>query len=298
MKLYAPKYYKDFKCIAGECEHSCCIGWEIDVDEITLEKYKSLKDGYGATIMDTVCMDEAPHFKLDRGERCPHLNENGLCKIICYLGEEYLCDICREHPRFYNFTDVCEVGIGASCPEAARVILSSPDYAVIEEIGEVDAIADDVCFDARFMREEIYKVLGDTSTNYLAHLEKIYKEFQIDAYNDTRYLEALDTLEYLNSEHKTLFMNYSSAKRPKDEETNKYLERFLAYLIYRHATEAEDGEDFCLRLSFSLFCERLLASLICKAGAKTLGDVSKLASIISEEIEYSSDNTCSLTYFD
>ena len=141
-------------------------------------------------------------------------------------------------------------------------------------------------------------MLGDTSTDYLAHLEKIYKEFQIDAYNDTRYLEALDTLEYLNSEHKTLFMNYSSAKRPKDEEINKYLERFLAYLIYRHATEADDGEDFRSRLSFSLFCERLLASLICRTGAKTLGDVSKLVSIISEEIEYSSDNTWSLTYFD
>ena len=29
-----PDYYKEFQCIADQCEHSCCIGWEIDVDDI------------------------------------------------------------------------------------------------------------------------------------------------------------------------------------------------------------------------------------------------------------------------
>ena len=39
MKLYAPAYYKNFKCIADKCEHSCCVGWEIDIDKETLDKY-------------------------------------------------------------------------------------------------------------------------------------------------------------------------------------------------------------------------------------------------------------------
>ena len=50
MKLYAPKYYKNFTCIADQCEHSCCIGWEIDIDGKTLKKYESLKSGYGNAI--------------------------------------------------------------------------------------------------------------------------------------------------------------------------------------------------------------------------------------------------------
>ena len=41
MKLYAPTYYKNFKCIADACEHSCCIGWEIDIDPEALEKYEN-----------------------------------------------------------------------------------------------------------------------------------------------------------------------------------------------------------------------------------------------------------------
>jgi lysine-N-methylase len=36
MKLRAPKYYLDFACIADRCKHSCCIGWEIDVDADTM----------------------------------------------------------------------------------------------------------------------------------------------------------------------------------------------------------------------------------------------------------------------
>jgi ribosome-binding ATPase YchF (GTP1/OBG family) len=50
MKLYAPKYYKSFKCIADRCKHSCCVGWEIDVDGKTLEKYKGLKSEYSKNI--------------------------------------------------------------------------------------------------------------------------------------------------------------------------------------------------------------------------------------------------------
>ena len=58
MKLYAPSYYKDFKCIADKCAHNCCIGWEIDIDEISLEKYKSLKNGYGPTIMNSISLED------------------------------------------------------------------------------------------------------------------------------------------------------------------------------------------------------------------------------------------------
>ena len=104
MKLIAPDYYPDFACIAGACGHSCCVGWEIDIDEHTLKRYKRLKDGYGAVIAGSIAMDDTPHFRLGSHDRCPHLDERGLCRIILNVGEDYLCDICREHPRFYNFT--------------------------------------------------------------------------------------------------------------------------------------------------------------------------------------------------
>ena len=296
MKLYAPRYYKDFKCIADKCPHSCCVGWEIDIDENTLEKYQKLCGGYGEAIAESISEEGgAPHFMLSAGDRCPHLDECGLCRIITSLGEEYLSDICREHPRFYNFTSVCEVGVGISCPAAAELILSSPDYSVSEEIGERDAVADGIEFDGIAARREVYAVLEEAES-YTAALERIYREYEVDIGEDKAWLLALDSLEYLDEAHRELFWKYSSALRPTDREREAYLERFLAYLIYRHTTEAEDGEDFCARLAFCLFCERLLAALICTEGASTLDAVAELARIISEEIEYSEDNTAALMW--
>lgn len=294
MKLYAPGYYKKFRCIADKCDHSCCVGWEIDIDKSTLEKYRSLHGGYGDVINASISTHDTPHFKLCDGERCPHLDERGLCKIITNLGEDYLCDICREHPRFYNYTSVAEVGIGMSCTEAARIILTSPDYAIIEEIGEVDADEDPTPFDGREERAVIYGILQDTACDYRARLDRIYEKYSIDAGEDSHWIEILDSLEYLDAEHKKLFMTYSSAHRPVG--CDEYLERFLSYFIYRHCTEAFDADDFSDRLSFCLFCERLFASLICTEGAKSPGEAQILARIISEEIEYSDDNTLSLMY--
>jgi hypothetical protein len=210
------------------------------------------------------------------------------------MGEGYLCDICREHPRFYNYTDVAEVGLGMSCPEAARLILSSPDYAVIEEIGEIHADADELLYNGRALRHEIYELLQDGELSYSVALGKIYEQYSINAGETSVWLQILDSMEYLNNEHKMLFMNYSSVLRPHGQESDEYLKRFLAYLIYRHCTEAFDREDFVQRLTFCLFCERLLASLICLEKARSLSEVAALASIISEEIEYSDENTLKL----
>lgn len=293
MELYAPKYYKDFKCIGGKCKNSCCIGWEIDIDKATLKKYKKLKSPYGATIIDTVSSGKSPHFKLLSGDRCPHLDENGLCKIIINEGENYLSDICREHPRFYNYTSACEVGIGMSCEEAARVILSSSEYSVLEKIGTVNRDFDGVDFDGRRERGEVYKLLSDASVDYASRLDAIYKKYKIEKGNDSEWHQKIESLEYLENGHRELFLSYSKDKRPKGYE--KYLERFLAYFIYRHTTEAYDYEDFQDRLSFALFCERLFASLIYETGAKCQDELIQLAIIISSEIEYSEDNTEALT---
>lgn len=294
MKLYAPRYYKRFKCIADKCTHSCCIGWEIDVDEGTLEKYQSLQGCYAESIKSSISLEETPHFKLCEGDRCPHLNDSGLCKIILNLGEGYLCDICREHPRFYNYAGVAEVGLGMSCREAARLILSSDDYDASEEIGAVDGDEYTVGFNGMAERQRIYEILRNESASYKTRLEAIYREYGIAVGDDSKWREIFASLEYLDAAHKEMFSAYSSDSRPVDKD--KYLERALAYFVYRHTAEAFDEEDFCCRLAFCLLLERLLASLIALQGAETLGEIATLASIISEEIEYSEQNTKALTY--
>ena len=69
-------------------------------------------------------------------------------------------------------------------------------------------------------------------------------------------------------------MRYSSDIRAVENQNAEYLKRFLAYLVYRHCTEAFNKEDFVSRLAFCLFCERLLASLIGTKEAVSFNKVS------------------------
>lgn len=290
VKLFAPKYYKKFSCIADRCSHSCCIGWEIDIDEDTAERYSSLEDGYGKIIKNSIETDETSHFSLGKDERCPHLDGRGLCRIITELGEDYLCEICREHPRFYNdISHGKEVGIGMACEEAARIILSSDEYDIMGDIGDICGVPERVEFDTAKMRSEIYSVLKKYSVSYTQRLYEIYEKFDIspDIFEDKRWREMLSELEYLDDGHKELFFGYSSnAVTPKELERSA--ERVLAYFIYRHCTASHNGEEYRAILGFCLFLERLFVSVLKEnknASAFTI------ARIISEEIEYSEENT-------
>ncbi|MBE6587398.1 MAG: hypothetical protein E7647_03170 [Ruminococcaceae bacterium] len=292
MELFAPKYYKDFKCIADRCRHSCCIGWEIDIDKASLEKYEKADGVYGDSIRQSIERGETPHFRLAEDERCPHLDGRGLCRIICNLGEEYLCDICREHPRFYNFSGGRgEAGIGLSCEEAARIILSSDDYGEIEKIGEIEEPenGEPLDFDAKESRSRIYGILSDRLVPYPERLQTIYEEFGVcpGDVSDGDWRELISSLEYLDESHRELLLSYTS-DTSTPEGLSDILERALAYFVYRHLSPSRDGGEARASLGFALFCERLLCAV---ARAVPERAPEELAQIISEELEYSEENT-------
>ena len=299
MKLYAPKYYNEFHCIADKCRHSCCIGWEIDIDGETLEKYASLSGRYSDRIRASIDVGETPHFRLTENEKCPHLDERGLCRIISEYGEGFLCDICREHPRFYNDTAYGkEVGIGMSCEEAARIILLSDEYREMFVIDETDGEAADTEFDAIAYREKLYEILSSSEITYTEKLANLYDilGFSLASIPDEKYVGLLDELEYLDESHRTMFGVYSSASETQ-KECEKSLERALAYFIYRHCTSTENEYELLAALGFSLFCERLLASLFNANKSRNIDEMADLARIVSEEIEYSEENTDAIKAF-
>lgn len=127
MTAVYPAFYERFACKAAACRHSCCRGWEIDVDEETAAYYRALPGELGDALRAALVPgDGGWHFALTEKERCPFLRPDGLCRLIRELGEEALCDICALHPRFYGeLGDVELYGLGLSCERVCELLLSS-----------------------------------------------------------------------------------------------------------------------------------------------------------------------------
>lgn len=162
-----PDYFEQFHCIAGQCEDTCCAGWQIVVDKEALEKYKKINTTYLYKLMG--CVDwETRTFRQDNEKRCAFLNEENLCDMYKNLGEDSLCKTCREYPRHTEeFDGVREITLSISCPEVARILMERlepvgfisqeiPEEAESEDFEEFDPFLFSVLENAR---EAMLKIL-------------------------------------------------------------------------------------------------------------------------------------------
>ena len=287
MIVHRPLYCKDFKCIAEKCRHSCCVGWEISVDGDTLGKYESLgREDILGHIKDG-------EITLRSDGRCPFLDGRGLCRIISQLGESYTSVICREHPRFYHRVgDRVEGGIGLSCEEACRIVLSSDSYPEFYDGEWQGDSCEETDFDSLSHRNYIYSLLSDPSLSYPEKTSKIKEKYALTepVHTSEEWRDIFASLEYLDEGHRGLF-----APGECRGEQHKIYERFLAYLVFRHLSIAENYENLRARLGFCLLICSLLEGYRAK-NTDSFDDICGFARIISEEIEYSEDNTAELIF--
>lgn len=130
-----PDFYKDFQCKADKCQHTCCAGWEIDIDEKTAGKYQTLPGALGDTIRENIIAVAGTwQFRLREDDRCPFLREDGLCELIRTAGEGALCDICTNHPRFFVTVGRYELaGVGLSCEKSCELLLAGDGPLVFHD---------------------------------------------------------------------------------------------------------------------------------------------------------------------
>jgi lysine-N-methylase len=139
-KRLQPRSYHAFRCIGAACEDTCCVGWIVNVDKPTFEKYQSCEDpelGPRLHELVTIRTDSSSddnYARIDlNGPSCPFLSE-GWCAIQKKLGEAYLPIMCSAYPRVMNMVDdVLQRSLDLSCPEAARITLLDPDPMQFDE---------------------------------------------------------------------------------------------------------------------------------------------------------------------
>ena len=117
----------DFQCLAASCPDSCCVGWDVVVDDDTAARYRRLNDPFGQTLCGRMQTDADGDtvFALQDG-RCPFLQADSLCEIWRRCGEKTLPLTCRRFPQIVQaYTDFTEICLSLSCPEAVSRTLTA-----------------------------------------------------------------------------------------------------------------------------------------------------------------------------
>lgn len=308
MILTFPTFYRDFKCIANRCTDSCCIGWEIDIDSAAYDKYRLMPESFQKNI--AVC-DGVAHFVLTQDERCPFLQKDGLCKIILEHSEDMLCDICREHPRFYEwYGEYKDAGVGLCCEEAVRLLLESEkalEYETVEtqEISDDDT-PEDICKSVFELRKSLFSIINDRSLTLSDRIERCFlkigakdviapcsaDEFFAECVEIAKEMSPFDELweKYILRLEALSFQEVKERISKALSENQIRYEKSLSYFVFRHFIKACFDGDLLSHFKFAVIMTILEMLIDC-----VNGDLLFNTRYLSKQVEYSEENIDLLT---
>lgn len=123
MNIY-PDFYNEFQCIGQHCKNTCCADWKVYIDNETFQRYQQIQAPFGQFIRENLVSNEkGTTIKWTKENRCPFLDEQGLCRIQLEYGFEFLCEICRRFPRKILSIEHLEMkGLSLSCEQVLRIL--------------------------------------------------------------------------------------------------------------------------------------------------------------------------------
>ncbi len=279
-----PDYYDDFACIAGACRHNCCIGWEIDIDDESLDKYANTEGALRGKLRDGIALEPCAHFVLSAEERCPFLNGDNLCELILQGGDAMLCQICRDHPRFYNDVyGITEKGVGLCCEAAAKLVLT--------KTAPVRLVSDDGTFPQNaFYRERdaLLAVLQNRRMSLDERMERVLERVGVSSpIEKADWVSVYKALERLDRAWEERLNGVDCLCKDIPPQLETACEQLLCYFLYRHSGGA--SEEFLFRecVQFAVLSCRVIVTLCRSCSVEELVEVARM---YSSEIEYSDEN--------
>lgn len=294
MRVTVPDYFDQFRCLAGDCPHTCCEKWEVVIDEETAAFYGSVTGPLGEQLRRALVRDEDgdPCFALNGG-KCPFLDADRLCRIHRELGEQATSVTCREHPRFTEeYGPFREITLAVSCPAANRLLLSSsePLRFCTLETDEPEETGDPWLAGLVPLRERMIALLQDRKQplrcrlrDFLllaedarlcleeareAELPALAAGWQPTAAPETagdegrflvRSLRLLASLEVLEEDWRTLLEQGETATPEAVPEP--LLERIAVYFAFRYLLKAVNDGDLSGRAHFCVFAVLVIRRL-------------------------------------
>ena len=258
MKIVKPTFYKDFKCIAGDCPDSCCQGWEVDADADSLEYYNTLDSTLEIKqrIDRVLSKDEFDNniFTLAPKKRCPFLNDENLCDMHIAIGGEHTPYTCRTFPRFiYDFGGTREIGVSFSCPVASDMMyaLDSFDFEqdITDELPSLNDIDATLYYTLYKAREQAYSIVKDRSVpinerlknllSFTLELQAKINDYSDGSSDDVSFIDVFNNPELINPQW-TQRVNNADIKPVSNSVAN---ENIAMYFIYKYFLQAVYDED-------------------------------------------------------
>ena len=310
MLIRVPDYFENFHCLAGACPHSCCIGWEVVVDDSTAARYREVSGPLGDKLRAALRQDEEGDlcFPLDGG-RCPFLDDENLCEIHRRLGEEATSVTCREHPRFTeDYGPFREVTLSASCPAANALLLGSEAPLTFRtfETEEAGEEGDEWLEYLVPLRRRMLDILTDRSRPLKARLASFLslalsaqgcldddrlkdlpnaEEIALSQAEAPLFPAALDflaSLEVLDGDWPALLEQAAAAEKTPQPEA--LLERIAVYFVFRYLLKAVNDGDLLSRAELVVFAVLAVERLATVCGLE------EALRRFSAEIEHNDDN--------
>ena len=277
MKELRPDFFPRFACRAARCRHSCCRGWEIDVDAASAAYYRGLPGALGEALRAVLTEDEAGwHFRLDGEERCPFLRRDRLCRLICELGEDALCDICALHPRFFTACGDYELaGLGLSCEAACALLLGTDAPLRFEGEGESLGLPE--------LLARLGAPCGEEALRFRPRPERAYYAALLAAFARTEPIDAAWEKE-LAALADSLDEGLAAARDYAGRYDRGRYDRILEYILYRQLDKLET-----YGLAALLDYARRCTDFVFLRDARD-GDTAEQLRRWSEQIEYSTEN--------
>ena len=314
-----PDYYTDFRCLAQDCPHTCCAGWEVVIDEETAEQYQRLTGALGEKLRASMKKDVDGDFCFPlNGGRCPFLDAENLCEIHRQLGEEATSVTCQEHPRFIEeYGSFREITLSASCPAANALLLGSEEPLTFLEFEteEAEEEGDEWLPYLLVLRDRVMELLTNRRYSIETRLHSILKlareaqtlldeewvedlpelaeqwticetEERLGAELFPQGLSFLQTLEQLEPDWEMLLIAAQTVEEADVPEP--LLERIAAYFMFRYLLKTVNDGDVLSRVEWCV-----VAVLIIRRLAGVCG-LSEALRRFSREVEHNEENVDAL----
>ena len=276
------------------------------MDEGKAEYYRSLPGALGEDLRQCMAQEDGGTVMVNVNGRCPMWRDDGLCRIQAELGENALCDVCRDFPRLkQDYGNFVELGLEMSCPEAARIMLTTNQWHLESSPlprGEEPDYDEEIM---SILRRSRGYALGLMTLSGYSVPERLsillmygyHIQAQIDGGEETPFdaeaalaeardfaapadfeavLDLLDSMEILTDRWRKLLLD-----PPQPGQWDDMLCKLISYGIYRYWYQAVSDWDLAARVKLVL---------LHAITARYLGGSPELIQLYSKEIENNADN--------